>query len=111
MVLVDKGTGEDIEFGHTDYYTGEGRGVTHSENQNERYVNPELTVDERHRISMRDKNRRNQYAISLLAENSTQILERVVYNPFKEALSLTWQVKGSNGKRVLDATVALNRNR
>ena len=108
MVLVDVGNGGDIEFGHTDYYTGEGRPVTHSENQKERYVNPKLTVEERTRVSMQDTNRRNRYAIYLLNENITQILEFVQYNPFTEALSLTWQVKSNNGKRLLDITDSLD---
>ena len=100
MVLVDKGNGEDIEFGHTDYHTGEGRPVTRSENDKERYVNPELSVEERHQISSRDGLRRNQYTIHLLAENNTRIIESVRYNHLTEALSLSWSVTGCNGKRV-----------
>lgn len=111
MVLVDKGNGEDIQFGHTDYYTGEGRGITHSENRNEQYVNPKLTVKERTQISKRDNNRRNKYCVSLFCKNNTQIIEFVQYNPLTEALSLSWQVMGHNGKQVLNITAALDSNR
>lgn len=100
MVLVDKGNGKDLEFGHTDYRTGEGRGVTHSENIKERYINPELTVEKRRRISGRDTRRRNHYAIYLLNENNTIIAESVCYNPFTENLSLTCHIRGNHGKRL-----------
>ena len=108
MVLVDKGNGKDLEFGHTDYHTGEGRPITRSENLNERYVNQELSYEERKRISKRDSLRRNQYRIYLSDENNTWIVENVQYNPFTEDLSLRWQVMGNNGKRLLDITDALN---
>ena len=108
MVLVDEGNGKDLEFGHTDYCTGEGGPVTHSENLKERNVNPELSAKERARISKRDTMRRNQYGISLLCENNIRVIEHVYYNPFTVALSLTWQVKGNNGKRLLDITDSLN---
>lgn len=101
MVLVDEGTGEDIQFGHTDYNTGEGRPVTRSENLKEMYVNPELSYEERHRISNRDCLRRNHYQVSLLCKNNTQILEQVQYNPFTEDLSLSWRVQAYHGKRLL----------
>ena len=106
MVLVDEGNGKNVQFGHTNYYTGEGRGVTPSENQKERYVNPELTVVERARKSVRDSMRRNEYVVYLFGENNTQIVEHIVYNPFTEDLSLRWQVQGSNGKRLLGITEA-----
>ena len=105
MVLVDKGNGKDIEYGHTDYRTGEGRPVTRSANLKERYVNPELTVKERARITDRDSKRRNEYAIHLSNENNTRITEYVRYNPFTEALSLSWSVTGDHGKRLFDITV------
>ena len=101
MVLLDKGNGKDIEFGHTDYRTNEGRPVTHGENEKERYINPELTVKERHRMTVRDSKRRNQYKIYLSNENNTQIVEYAYYNPFTEALSLSWSVVGNHGKRLL----------
>ena len=104
MVLVDEGNGKDLEFGHADYYTGEGRPVTHSENVKEIYVNPKLTVKERNRISGRDTKRRNMYAIDLSNENNTRIIEFVYYNPFTEDLSLSWGVTGHHGKRLLDIT-------
>ena len=100
MSLIDAGNGKDLEFGHTDYLTGEGRGVTHSQNEKERYINPELSVKERNRISTRDSFRRNKTTISLLAENNTQIEAEVYYNPFTEALSLSIRIRGNNGKRV-----------
>ena len=108
MVLVDEGNGKDLEFGHTDYRTGEGRPVTRSENRKEKYVNPELSYEERHRISIRDNKRRNEYQIHLLSENNTRIIESVHYNPFTEALSVGWRVQGNNGKRLLDITDSLN---
>lgn len=104
MVLVDKGNGKDIQFGHTDYYTGEGRPVTRSENRNERYINPELSCEERHMLCTRDNKRRNGHQISLLSENNTRIVETVHYNPFTEALSLSWRVQGNHGKQLLDIT-------
>ena len=104
MVLVDEGNGKDIEFGHTDYHTGEGRPVSHSENQKEWYVNPGLTVKARTRISMRDANRRNQYQIYLLNEHNIRIVESIYYNPFTEDLSLSWKLTGNNGKRILNVT-------
>ena len=104
MVLVDKGNGADLEYGHTDYYTGEGRPITRSENLKERYVNPELSYEERQRLTMRDNKRRNEYAIHLSNENNTRITEYVVYNPFTEALSLSWSVTGDHGKRLFDIT-------
>ena len=106
MVLVDEGNGKDIQFGHENYHTGKGRGVSRSENQKERYVNPELSYEERARISNRDTLRRNVYYIYLLNENNTQIVEHIVYNPFTEALSLSWRVIGNNSKRLLDITEA-----
>lgn len=102
MVLVDEGNGKDIQFGHTDYYTGEGRPVTRSENRNEWYINPELSYEERNRMSVRDTARRNLYQVYLLCENNTQIVESVHYNPFTEDLSLSWRVQGNHGKRVLN---------
>ena len=107
MVLVSKGNGKDLEFGHTDYHTGEGRPVSHSENQKERYVNSKLSYEERHRISNRDSNRRNMYTIYLSNENNTQIIEFVRYNPFTEALSLSWSVKANNGKRLWNVSGVL----
>lgn len=102
MVLVDEGNGGDIQFGHTDYSTGEGRPVTQSENQKERYINPNLTVKERAQISWRDNRRRNRYLISLLNESNTRIVEYVQYNPFTEDLSLGWSVLSNNGKKLLN---------
>ena len=109
MVLVDEGNGADIQFGHVDYVTGEGRSVTRSENQKERYINPELSYEERAQISIRDNKRRNEYQIHLLCENNTQIVEQVHYNPCTEALSLSWKVIGNNGKRVLNVTGGIKR--
>ena len=106
MVLVDEGNGKDIEFGHTNYHTGEGRGVSHRENLKETYVNPELSAKERARINVRDSKRRNEYQITLLCENNPRIVEYARYNPFTEALSLRWQVRGDHGKRLLDVTKA-----
>lgn len=106
MALVDKGNGKDLEFGHVDYYTGEGRPVTRSENDKERHVNPELTVAERARISRQDSNRRNQYTIYLLCEMNTRVIEFVHYNSFTEALSLSWAAAGNHGKRLFDITGA-----
>lgn len=107
MALVDKGTGKDIEFGHVDYYTGEGRPVTRSKNLKERYVNPELSYEERQLISKRDSNRRNTYRIYLLNENNTRIVEHVQYNPFTEDLSMSWGVMGHHGKRLWDISGVL----
>ena len=100
MVLIDKGNGKDLEFGHTNYRTGEGRAVTHSQNQKERYVNPELTVEERHAISVRDALRRNKYSVSLLCENNTRIELYTVYNHLTEDLSMSVGIYGSHGKKV-----------
>lgn len=104
MALVDEGNGKDLEFGHTDYYTGEGRGVTHRKNTKERYINPELSSKERDTISHRDGKRRNEYGLSLFCENHTQIMEHVRYNHLTEDLSLSWSVAGTNGKRIFDIT-------
>lgn len=107
MVLVDEGNGEDLEFGHTDYHTGEGRPVSRSENAKEVYVNHEFSYEERARISRRDSHRRNQYQIYLLTKSNTRIVEHVQYNPFTEDLSLSWSVTGNHGKQLFDITEAL----
>jgi hypothetical protein len=104
MTLVDKGTGADLEFGHTDYKTGEGRFVTHSENIQERYINPELTPKERNLISIRDMMRRNQTKIYLWNGNNVRIAEYVYYNHATEDLSLSWSVFSHNGKKLFDIT-------
>ena len=101
-MLIDKGNGKDLEFCHTDYYTGEGRPLSHSENMKEMHINPELSVKERNQISSRDSIRRNRYHIYLFFKNNIQIIEYIVYNPFTEALSLSWRVKGDHGKRLLN---------
>lgn len=99
-MLIDKGNGKDLEYGHTDYKTGEGRFVTRSENQRERYINPELTTEQRYRISTRDMLRRNQYMVSLFYENNVQIQSHIQYNPCTESLSLSWSIRGQHGKKV-----------
>ena len=101
-MIISKGNGKDLEFGHTDYITGEGRFVSRGQNHSkkERYINPELTPEERKKISDRDNNRRNQYGISLYCENNTRILGFVCYNPATEDLSLTCNFTGNNGKKV-----------
>ena len=101
MVLIDAGNGKDLEFGHTDYNTGEGRFVTESQNQRERYINPELSVAERNRISMRDNLRRNQYAVALFCENNVRINANIRYNPANEALSLSWGILGNHSKKLV----------
>ena len=101
MTLVDDGNGCGLEFGHTDYNTEEGRFITHSQNIKERFVNPELSVKERHRITISDTQRRNCYAISLLCKNNCKIQGFIYYNPITEALSMSFNITGYNGKRVL----------
>ena len=100
MSVIDAGNGKDLGFGHIDYFTGEGRAVTRSQNAKEKYINPELSTKERKRISTRDTNRRNRTVISLHGENNTQIQAHVYYNPFTEALSMSIHIHGNNGKRV-----------
>lgn len=100
MVLIDKGLKNGMEFGHTDYDTGEGRFITKSENLLERYVNPELTYVERKRISKRDHKRRNLYGVGLHCENNTLIIGYITYNPITEALSFSWSITGHHGKKV-----------
>jgi hypothetical protein len=102
MTLVDEGMGIDLEFGHTDYVTGEGRFVTRSENNRERNINPELTYAERQQISNRDMKRRNLTQIYLWCGNNTRIVEYVQYNHATENLSLSWQAKGHHGKKLFD---------
>lgn len=104
MTLVDKGTGADLEFGHINYKTGEGRFLTRSENLRERYINPELSYAERNRITDRDMKRRNQTHIHLWGGNNTRIVESVEYNHATEDLSLSWCVSGHHGKKLLDIT-------
>jgi len=108
-MIIDEGNGGDLEFGHTDYETGEGRFVTRSENDKERYINPELSVEERKRISTRDTLRRNQYAISLWCENNTEVRGFVMYNHATESLSFRWSVAGYNGKKLFDITRGVNK--
>lgn len=109
MTLIDTGNGKNLEFGHTDYVTGEGRFITRSENDKERYVNPELTVEERQKISRRDGNRRNQTFVSLWGGNNTQVRGSVRYNSGTEALFFSWFVCGHHGKKLLDVTSALDK--
>jgi len=108
-MLIDAGNGEDLEFGHTDYYTGEGRFVTRSVNLRERYINPELTYEERQGITHRDTMRRNKYCISLWCGNNTEVRGYVNYNPATESLSFSWGVKGYNGKRLMDISEGANK--
>ena len=100
MVLIDAGNGKDLQFGHTNYYTGEGRFITRSHNRNERYINPELTVAQRSRISRRDAKRRNAYTVTLLCEDNIVIQTHIHYNHATEALSVIWSIAGQNGKKV-----------
>lgn len=100
MVLIDKGLDTGMEFGHTDYNTGEGRFITHSENVKEKYVNPELTVKERHKISHVDTGRRNEHKINLHYEYNIRIEGSVSYNPANESLCFSWNIRGDNGKKV-----------
>jgi len=108
-MLIDAGNGKDLEFGHLDYETGEGRFVTHSENLRERDINPKLSVEERKRISDRDHMRRNKYFISLWCEHNTQVQGHVIYNPATGSLSFCWSVTGSNGKKLFDITEGVNK--
>ena len=101
MVLIDAGNGKDLEFGHTDYNTGEGRFITHSDNMREKYINTELSVAERHRISVRDCPRRNNYTVALMCENYLVIRTFIQYNPATEALSLSWGISAVGGKKVM----------
>jgi len=108
-MIIDTGNGEDLEFGHTDYKTGEGRFVTRSENAKEMYINPGLSVEERKRITNRDTLRRNQYNISLWCEDNTRVEGFVRYNPATEALSFSWGVRGDHGKRLMDISEGANK--
>ena len=99
-MLIDVGNGQDLEFGHYDYYTGEGRFITHSENGRERYINPELTYDQRNRISNLDSQRRNRYEVSLLCVNNVAIRASIYYNHATDDLSLSWRITGYHGKKV-----------
>ena len=102
MVLIDPGLDNGMEFGHTDYKTGEGRYVTRSENRLERgKINPKLSNYERARISRRDGHRRNLYCISLHHENNTRILGHISYNPINENLSFSWTIAGHHGKKLV----------
>lgn len=100
MVLIDPGLENGMEFGHTDYLTGEGRFITHSENEEERYINPELSVKERNRISQLDCAKRNKHHVYLYTKNNTQIRGVISYNPITEALSFVYGIYGNNGKKL-----------
>ena len=100
MVLIDAGNGNGLQFGHTDYNTGEGRFITQSQNNKEKYINPELSVKERSLISHRDMLRRNQYAVTLFCENNVRINANIRYNHATDALSLSWGILGNHGKKV-----------
>jgi hypothetical protein len=101
MTLIDAGIDNGMCFGHVDYNSGEGRPISYSKNALELNINPELTPDERRKISSCDNNRRNQYGVSLFCERNTQIIGYIHYNPISEALSLSCHITAQNGKKLL----------
>ena len=84
-------------------------GIETSEILKERYLNSKRTIKERVRAIHRDFKRRNQRAIPLWNERNIRIFGYVQYNPFTGNLSLSWGIKGNNGKRLLSITDALNK--
>lgn len=101
MTLIDEGLNNGLEYAHTDYYTGEGRFITRSENCLEPNINPELSYRERRKLSTNDTAKRNRTEISLFSHNNLGIRVIVQYNHANERLSLRTRIKGHNGKKII----------
>jgi len=99
MTLIDEGLMNGLVWGHVDYHRDIGRPITQSQNRLERDINPELTPEERNKLSGLSSNRRNETHIHLYSENNMRIVTAVRYNPITEALAMSWSIYGSNGKR------------